>query len=269
MGNEEVEQMPPSFPPTSREAVNEERVNPQPSAEVEEGKEDRKRGRIGSFILEFLTVVALALLISAVVKTFFLQAFEIPSESMENTLVPGDRIVVNKLADSVQDLNRGDVVVFVDPGGWLNNSQADDESAVKKAMIGIGETIGILPQNTGNHLVKRVIGLPGDHVVCCNEEGMLTVNDAPIRENYISPGSAPSDQPFDVTVPQGHLWVMGDNRPRSKDSRFHQAATGFGFVPIQDVEGRAWAIFMPFDRMTRLGNPSSVFSAVPAPAAAK
>ncbi len=245
--------MPPSYPPESR-AV--------PSRT--EAAEVSTKKRIGSVVLEFATIIAIALLISVVIKTFFAQAFAIPSESMENTLIPGDRILVNKLADSEEDLNRGDVVVFVDPGNWLSDSAKPHYTGVQKALINLGELVGIVPQNVGDHLVKRIIGLPGDHVTCCND-GLITVNDVPIMETYIKPGSAPSDTAFDVVVPDGHVWVMGDNRDRSKDSRYHQQATGFGFVPITNIEGRAWLTIYPLGRMGTIPSASEVFANVDSP----
>lgn len=251
--------MPPSFPPESREAALEERLRADAS-------EPRKRGRITSALLEFLTVMAIALLISVVLKTFVIQAFEIPSESMEDTLVPGDRIVVNKLVNDADDLNRGDVVVFIDPGEWLADVNEPDQPAWKDAIQTVGEAIGLLPQNAGNHLVKRIIGLPGDDVACCQGDGLLTVNGEPVKETYIKAGVTPSDQSFEVTVPDGHVWVMGDNRSNSQDSRYHQAVDGNGFVPIKNIEGRAWLRFLPFNRFGLLPDATDDFDAVPDPA---
>lgn len=259
---EEPDQMPPSFPPVSREAAREERVADVEAEETPE-EEQRSTNRFASFALEFFTVIAVALLISVIIKTFFLQAFAIPSESMENTLIPGDRILVNKLASDEEDLNRGDIVVFVDPGGWLDDLPPDNSPKWKQLLTDVGETIGILPQNVGDHLVKRIIGIPGDHVVCCNEEGMISVNGEPVVETYVKSGTNPSDQEFDVVVPNGHVWVLGDNRANSKDSRFHQQASGFGFVPISNIEGRAWLMVLPLDRFGSIGHADGVFDSVP------
>lgn len=254
--------MPPSFPPESREVAVEQRVK---GDEREERQPEKKR-RWTSVILEFLTVISVALLISVILKTFFIQAFEIPSESMEDTFIPGDRIVVNKLANDADDLNRGDIVVFLDPGNWLADVPAPDRPAWQQTIQTIGEAIGLLPQNAGDHLVKRIIGLPGDNVACCTGEGLLTINGEPITETYIKPGVDPSNQEFDVTVPSGHVWVMGDNRSNSQDSRYHQVVDGTGFVPIKNIEGRAWLRILPFDRFGTLGDAGDVFDNVPDPA---
>ncbi|MFC5280625.1 signal peptidase I [Arcanobacterium canis] len=248
----ESEAMPPSYPPPSKEEKAVESKKSMIAATV-------------SFFLEFFTVLAIALLIAAVVKTYLLQAFEIPSESMENTLVPGDRIVVNKLAHDAASLHRGDVIVFVDPGGWLPDKPQYEQNPVSKAITSFGQAVGLLPQNVGDHLVKRVIGLPGDKVECCTADGKVTVNGKPITETYLKPGVKPSDEKFSVTVPQNHLWVMGDNRNRSADSRFHQNQSGFGFVPMDNVEGRAWLTIYPFNRFGRLSDHGSVFDGVPHP----
>lgn len=221
--------------------------------------------RVVSGILELLAVVAVALICAIFLKTYLIQPFEIPSESMANTLIPGDRIMVNKLADSEKDLQRGDVVVFVDPGGWLDKMPEKEGSRFRHSLEKIGQTIGLLPQNSGHHLVKRIIGMPGDTVECCSADGKLTVNGTPVAESYLPEGMVPSEEEFSVQVPAGHLWVMGDNRSNSKDSRFHQKHSGFGFVPIDNLEGRAWLRIYPFGRWGRIPDVSGVFSAVPAP----
>ncbi|WP_460998093.1 signal peptidase I [Trueperella pyogenes] len=243
--------MPPSYPPTQRARSV--------SDEKKKGARTHKQ-KIGSFALELATIIAVALLISVIIKTFFAQAFAIPSESMENTLIPGDRILVNKLIDTEDELHRGDVVVFVDPGNWLDGVAKPNYPGWQQALLTIGEAVGIVPQNVGNHLVKRVIGLPGDHVTCCNGDGLITVNGEPIRETYLKPGVAPSETPFDVRVPDGHVWLLGDNRNRSKDARFHHQVTGFGFVPIKNIEGRAWLTIYPMDRFGKIPSASDVFA---------
>ncbi len=265
--DDDFQQMPPSYPPQipspSRGASDEEYVARHQKVDAEGFTS--ARSKFGSLALEFTTIIAVALLISVIIKTFFAQAFAIPSESMEDTLIPGDRIMVNKLADSQDDLNRGDIVVFVDPGSWLDDIPQPDRSGWKQVLIDIGEAIGIVPQNVGDHLVKRIIGMPGDHVQCCNEDGLITVNGEPIRETYLKPGVAASNSTFDVTVPEGHVWVLGDNRNRSKDARFHQQATGFGFVPISNIEGRAWLTVYPLDRLSTIPSATHVFDTVPDP----
>jgi signal peptidase I len=217
---------------------------------------------------EVLVVLGMALLLSLLIKTFLVQAFFIPSTSMENTLLVGDRVLVSKLTPGVFELHRGDVVVFKDPGGWLTA----EESAPPEDSGGVGGTIknalsfvGLLPQDAGEHLIKRVIGVGGDHVQCCDAQGRVEVNGVPVDETaYLIQGAAPSDKPFDVTVPYGYLWVMGDNRPVSADSRLHRTLNN-GMVPVHDVVGKAFVIVWPFDRAGGLGIPGNVFARVPDP----
>lgn len=221
----------------------------------------RKRGPVATFLREVVIVMVSALLISLVLKTFFIQPFYIPSISMETTLDVGDRIVVNKLAPGPFDIERGDVVVFLDPGGWLEGEQVPELSVVEQVLT----WVGLLPENAGQHLVKRVIGLPGDHVVCCDDAGRITVNGVAISEPYVIAGAEPSDVPFDVVVPEGHLWVLGDNRPRSRDSRFNEGSVGEGFVPIENVVGRVFVILWPLDHAELVHRPDDTFEDVPDP----
>ena len=213
---------------------------------------------------ELLTIVVIAIVLSFLIKTFLFRAFFIPSGSMENTLQINDRIFVNLLVPEPFALKRGDVVVFKDTQGWLTPEPVADGplSWVNDAAT----FIGLAPDNSQQHLVKRVIGMPGDKVKCCSAEGKLTINGEPITEPYLFPGAAPSDTTFEVTVPEGHLWVMGDHRNNSQDSRFHNSDNGTGFVPIADVEGRAVVIAWPFSHWSVLGNYPDVFSNVPEPA---
>ncbi|MFY9263444.1 MAG: signal peptidase I [Actinomycetaceae bacterium] len=257
---EAPEVMPPSYPPGKR-GTDEDKAEI-----VDDVDEKPTRGSsVLSLVLEFFTVVAVALLISVILKTFVVQAFEIPSESMENTMIPGDRILVNKLADDEDSLERGDLIVFIDPGNWLGDLPEPERGPFQEKLQIIGQAIGVLPQNSGEHLVKRIIGLPGDHVACCNDVGQLMINGEPINETYIKEGVVPSVENFDVTVPSGHVWVMGDNRSNSQDSRYHQAVEGFGFVPITNIEGRAWLRILPFDRFGRFDDVSDIFAEVPDP----
>ena len=202
---------------------------------------------------ETIVLLVLALLVSAIVKTFFIQMFFVPSGSMRPLFVEDDRILVQKISYWTGDVQRGDVVVFDDPGGqWLGAEGAVALTPVQKLL----SEVGLYP--TGGHLVKRVIGIGGDRVACCDQKGRVTVNGVPLDEKaYISPGSAPSDRPFNVTVPKGRLWVMGDNRSNSEDSRFHQELPGGGTVPEQDVVGKVWAIVWPLDRAHLLHEPKT------------
>jgi len=200
---------------------------------------------------ETVLLLVVALVVSAIVKTFFVQMFFVPSGSMRPLFVDDDRILVQKISYWNGPVKRGDVVVFDDPGGrWLGVEGAPRLSPVQKAL----SEVGLYP--TGGHLVKRVIGVGGDRVVCCDKQGRVTVNGVPLSEkSYIMRGATPSDRPFDVTVPKGRLWVMGDNRANSEDSRYHQDLPGGGTVPEKDVVGKVWAIVWPFDRAHRLAEP--------------
>jgi signal peptidase I len=184
---------------------------------------------------------------------------------MENTLLEGDRVLVSKLTPGPFHLGHGDVVVFKDPNHWLGDSSAisQDEGPLRNAARETLTFVGLLPADSGQHLIKRVIGLPGDHVICCDSKGRLTVNGQSLDEPYLYPGDRPSEKTFDITVPAGQLWVMGDHRSVSQDSRFHDPGT----VPISDVVGRAFIVVWPFDRWTLLHEPADTFSKVPAASA--
>lgn len=164
---------------------------------------------------------------------------------------------------------RGDVVVFRDPGGWLPPSAPDTRPAVVVGIDWLLSLVGLSAPDSDDHLIKRIIGLPGDHVACCNALGQITVNGTPIDEkSYIAlpPGeSAASGDPFDVTVPAGSLWVLGDNRYFSKDSRYNQDQPGKGFVPIDNVVGRAFLITWPLNRFGTIDAHSTVFAGIPSP----
>jgi signal peptidase I len=229
-------------------------------------------GGAGRTAREIAVILVAALVLSLLVKTFLAQAFFIPSGSMEQTLLVGDRVLVSKLTPKVFELHRGDVVVFSDPGGWLADEgiPAGDASGAGAVVRNAVAFVGLLPQDADQHLIKRVIGLPGDDVACCDAGGHLTVNGVAVDETpYLDPGESAQDSPcgrtFDVTVPSGSLWVMGDNRAVSADSRCHRDVNN-GMVPVRDVVGKAFAVVWPFDRVGGLQVPSTVFAAVPAPA---
>ncbi|WP_425954515.1 signal peptidase I [Xylanimonas sp. McL0601] len=215
---------------------------------------------------ETAIIVVSALVLSWLIKSLLVQAFFIPSESMQDTLEVGDRVMVSRLVPRVLDIHRGDVVVFRDPGGWLPPYVAPDYGPIGNAVARGLTVVGLLPQDTGEHLIKRVIGVPGDHVTCCNADGKVEVNGTAITETpYIKPGSIPSQDPFDTVVPDGMLFVMGDNRQDSSDSRYNTGKPGGGFVPIDNVVGTAFATVWPFDHATLHRNPGSVFEQVPEP----
>ncbi|HEY8718449.1 signal peptidase I [Pengzhenrongella sp.] len=220
--------------------------------------------RGGSWLRETVIILIGALLLSLIIKTFLVQAFFIPSASMENTLEIGDRVLVSKLDPGPFELKRGDVVVFKDPGGWLPPVAAAQKSKVRTVIDDAMTFVGLLPPDSGEHLIKRVIGLPGDKVACCDDAGRVTVNGVGLHEPQLKPGSVPSEVPFSITVPAHSLWVMGDNRQNSRDSRGHLGDPGGGAIPEANVVGVAFARVWPVDRMALLRNPSANFAGVPA-----
>ncbi len=201
--------------------------------------------RKGSVLREFPILVIVALAVSLLIKTFLVQFFYIPSGSMENTLQIQDRVAVNKLPFISRSISRGDVVVFRDPANWLPEPYAATENKVvakiKEGLV----TVGVLPNPAKQFLVKRVIGVAGDNVICCSN-GKLTINGKETTEPYIFAGNKPSEMDFNVTVPEGKIWVMGDHRGSSADSRYHQDDVNNGFVPVDKVTGRVFAIIWPF-----------------------
>ncbi len=221
--------------------------------------------RLWLAVREVVLIVLITLLASFLVKTFLFRAYYIPSGSMEQTLQINDRIFVNLLVPGPFDVERGDVVVFEDTKGWLGEPAPVASNPVREAL----EFIGLMPNSSEQHLVKRLIGLPGDRVECCTAEGLLTVNGTPVEEPYLHPGSAPSDIPFDVTVPEGQIWVMGDHRDASADSRMHQDGPGNGFISLDDVTGRAEVIAWPLSRWGDAGGNRDAFEHVPDPEAAR
>ena len=228
-------------------------------------KDDRGPSQLLLWLKEVATVVAIAIVLSFLIKTFLFRAFYIPSESMVNTLDISDRIFVNLLVPEPFALQRGDVVVFRDTKGWLPQTPHEADGPFtwfQDAVI----FVGLLPDDTEQHLVKRVIGLPGDHVICCDAGGRLTVNGTPLDESYVNKAEVPEIKNFDVVVPAGKVWVMGDNRNHSADSRAHQETNG-GFIDLPDVEGKAAVIAWPLNRLGMLDNYPDVFKNVPAPAA--
>ena len=200
----------------------------------------------GSFLRELPVIIIAALVVSIIVKTFLVHFFYIPSGSMENTLQVGDRIAVNKFGALFTDIKRGEVVVFSDPDKWLGNSAESEDSGigavVKTGLI----TVGVLPDPAKQYLIKRVIGVGGDKVVCCDKTGKVQVNGVSITEPYVFAGDKPSDVQFNVDIPKGFIWVMGDHRGASADSRFHPDSANNGMVPLSKVVGRAVFVVWPF-----------------------
>ena len=216
----------------------------------------RRKRKKRSFWREFPILVAVALLLAVVIKTFAVQAFFIPSGSMENTLEINDRVLVNKLVYDVRSIHRGDIVVFNGDGSWDPGSVPVDTNFAVKFADGFASMFGF--GHPGDILIKRVIGLPGDHVACCNAQGQVTVNSVPLSEqSYLYPGDAPSEARFNIVVPPGRLWVMGDHRLISDDSRDHMGDPGGGTVPESAVVGRAFVIIWPPSRWRILPIPAT------------
>ena len=219
--------------------------------------------RRGSLLRELPILVAIAVIVSIIIKTFLVQFFYIPSGSMENTLLVNDRVAVNKLGNFFSEVDRGDVVVFRDTAGWLPEDSGDFGTGIRERVREALVFIGVLPDPAKQYLIKRVIGVAGDKVVCCGEDGRLTINGVSIQEPYIFPGDKASESEFDVTVPDGFLWVMGDHRAASADSRFHLDDANKGFVPLSAVTGRAFAIVWPIKNVTFLSRYEGLVSDAP------
>ncbi|MDN5761137.1 MAG: signal peptidase I [Microlunatus sp.] len=223
----------------------------------------------GAFVRELLAVVIGAVIVASLLRGFVGQMFIIPSTSMQNTLQVEDRVVVEKLSS----IKRGQVVVFADPGGWLSGASPAERGRLGRAL----EFVGVLPDTSTEHLIKRVVGMPGDRVVCCDDRDRITVNDIPLNEAsylYRSPDGVladPSKIRFDVTVPADRVFVLGDNRAASRDARCHLNDATAGrpkgdnaFVPLDLVVGRAVAIAWPVGDARRLLVPAT-YAGVPAP----
>lgn len=249
--------------------------------------EDRGRPRpltfgehVWGFVKELVVVVVGAIIVAALIRGLVGQMFLIPSSSMENTLLIQDRVVVEKLST----VKRGQVLVFADPGGWLTGSEPAERGRLGQAL----EFVGVLPDTGTGHLIKRVVGLPGDQVVCCDSAGRISVNSRPLDETaYLyrdpdEPSPIASTIRFDVVVPLGRIFVLGDNRADSRDSRCHLNDDEVGalkgenaFVAEDLVVGRAVAVVWPMSSAARLRTPAAYetvppgVSAPPARAAIK
>ncbi|MGH1525902.1 signal peptidase I [Leifsonia sp. L25] len=212
---------------------------------------------------DVVVIFVIAVLVSFLIKTFVARSFYIPSGSMENTLQINDRIIVNELQPSVFPLSRGDVVVFKDPGGWLPAAAPQTGNPIQRGVGAVLDFVGLGASDSDQHLVKRLIGLPGDHITCCNALGQMSVNGVPLKEPYVllpAGQQAVSAKPFDVTVPAGKVWVMGDNRYNSADSRYHMDDPTKGFVPLSDVVGRAFVVSWPVSHWQWLSNHPETFA---------
>jgi signal peptidase I len=208
-----------------------------------------------------LLVVACCVAIG-LTSAFVVQPFRVPSGSMENTVHVGDRVLVNKTAYRFGGTpRRGDVIVFDGTGSFTQGPPP--ENPVVRLVRGAGSLVGLAPPD-GTDYIKRVVGIGGDHVVCCDKRGRITVNGHAVTEDYLYPGDAPSTVRFDVLVPPGELWVMGDHRSDSADSRAHLGDPGGGMVPVAEVVGRVDWIAWPWDDARALHRPTA-FAGVPAP----
>jgi signal peptidase I len=223
-----------------------------PPADSPSGQGGKRRR---SFWRELPVLIVIALVLAFVIKSFVVQAFWIPSGSMENTLEVNDRVLVNKIVYHLRPIHRGDIVVFDGTGSWDFGPPADS-NIFSKAVSELEGIVGI--SHDSAIYIKRVIGLPGDHVVCCNTRGQVTVNGVPLSESsYLYPDNVPSQQKFSITVPPGRLWVMGDHRDVSYDSRGHQGDPGGGTIPESGVLGRAFVIIWPPSRVGFLNIPAT------------
>jgi signal peptidase I len=210
---------------------------PEENKSAPAGKKPRK------FWRELLVIVVVAAALTLVVKTFIVQVYKIPSASMENTLQVNDRVLVNKLVFHFRGIARGDIVVFSGQNSWGPDAPPPSSDPIVRIWNDVLTGVGL--ESSQTYYIKRVIGLPGDRVACCTD-GKVTVNGVPLTEtSYLYPGDVPSEFKFSITVPAGHLWVMGDHRSDSEDSRYHGDDPGGGAVPENEVVGRAFMIIWP------------------------
>lgn len=224
-------------------------------------EEDTSRGRSAWWDIPLTIGIALAVVL--VLTTFVAKPFSIPSGSMEETLAIGDRVLVNRVVYHLREIERGDVVVFDGADSFVPAADVPQRDPVTGALTWAGQSIGVIPPDSTD-FVKRVIGVGGDRVTCCDTDGRLTVNGTPLVESdYLFPGDSPSLQEFDVVVPQGMLWVMGDHRSNSADSRAHLGDPGGGFVPESKVVGRAMAVLWPLSRLQSLPIPDTFADVAP------
>ena len=225
------------------------------TAPEQEPASSRKKKRKRPLWRDLIVIVVAALVLTVVLKAYVIQVFSIPSESMENTLLRGDRILVSKVVYRFRPIARGDVVVFSGAGSW-DPATVSPGNPVVRYWDDLTSLVGIAAP--GTDYIKRVIGVPGDHVACCDARGRVTVNGVPLNEtSYIYPGDSPSLVHFNIVVPPGRLWVMGDNRSDSDDSRYRTGSPGGGTIPESAVVGRAFVIIWPLSRINDFPIPAT------------
>ena len=209
-----------------------------------------------SFWRELPVLIAVALILALLIKAFVVQAFRIPSGSMEDTLLVGDRVLVNKIVYDFRGIDRGDIVVFNGQGSWDPTATPPPQSPIPRVYHDVLRFVGL--ESDGTDYIKRVIGLPGDRVRCCDAGGRITVDGVALNESgYLYPGSNPSLQRFSIVVPPGRVWVMGDHRADSADSRYHMQASGSGTIPIDEIVGRAFVVIWPPSQLETLPIPGT------------
>ncbi|MFF9219293.1 signal peptidase I [Streptomyces viridosporus] len=229
-----------------------------PTAEGGPGDGAPQAKKPRSFWKELPILIGIALVLALLIKTFLVQAFSIPSDSMQNTLQQGDRVLVDKLTPWFgSEPERGEVVVFHDPDNWLAGEPTPTPNALQQFL----SWIGLMPSAEEKDLIKRVVGVGGDTVEC-KGTGPLRVNGKELNEPYVYPGNTPCSQDdqggqFKVQVPEGYIWVMGDHRQNSRDSRYNQADKNHGMVPVKEVVGRAVVIAWPVNRWNNLPVPDT------------
>jgi signal peptidase I len=256
--------------PVTNESITSEQLAQEPITAARggsrQGPRHRKPKSPRPFWIEAVVLIAFALGIALAVHTFFLQAFFIPSGSMENTLHVGDRVLVNRMSYKVGHVQRGQIIVFNGEDSWTAEAPSSTPSnPVSRVLHDVGGFLGFAPAGEKD-FIKRVIGIPGDHVVCCDSQGRIMINGTPLDENYLSSGipvavstttKVNAARPFDITVPPGRVWVEGDHRDDSADSRSHTADPGGGTIPESKIIGRAFVIVWPLSHWRGLSIPAS------------